>query len=420
MKDDARKGAVATNPSIRKNTSRRIAWLPQSPVHRDESRIPSLLLPILDFTSSPDTVRTTVTWCSPRSGPLPLDAAAPFESNELEPVVGEVAQAIAPAAVAPPAPGSWTALPANPVDRGANNIILLTDGSVLVNSGGVDQHQWTRLAPDASGSYVTGTWLQVASSFRGRLYFPSFILRDGRLWLGGGEDIQDADKNTNATEIDDSVANTWTQGPEGLFGDIGDAPSAMLPDGRILLGHRFSKSTHIYPTTNSFSTAAEVLDFSNSEANWQLLADGSVFDTIRTSERYLPSSNQWIAAAPSPVTMSSDGELGPVVYLPDGRVFVASDRNATAYFTPPTTLTGTGSWTVGPSLPNSEFAADVPAALEPNGKVLLEGTVASLKEIGHFTSSTRRRTPTKRFPRRCLLPHSAMRRVFSRCRTVRS
>jgi hypothetical protein len=310
-----------------------------------------------------------------------------------------------PLAIPPPAPGTWTSLPPNPVDVGATAMMVLTDGSVIVNSAGTDQHQWTRLAPDAFGNYATGTWTIIASSLHARLYYPSFVLRDGRVWVGGGEFIQDADQNTNATEIYDPVANTWTAGPFGLFGDIGDAPSAMLPDGRIILGNRSSASTQIYnPTTNTFSASANVLVSSSSESNWQLLADGSVFDTMLSAERYLPSQNQWIAAAQAPIAFSTQGEMGPLVYLPDGRVFVASDTNPTAYFvkeaaitayfTPPSTLTGSGSWTVGPSLPNGDFAADVPAATEPDGKILIVGTQGQFGSARFYELDTATNTYT--------------------------
>src|SRR5690349_9711547 len=83
---------------------------------------------------------------------------------------------------APAAVGTFTALPANPVNGGANSMILLTDGSVLVNSSG-DWTQWTRLAPDSHGSYVNGTWTLAASGLNGRLYYPEFVLADGRVFL---------------------------------------------------------------------------------------------------------------------------------------------------------------------------------------------------------------------------------------------
>src|SRR5205814_1473073 len=97
-------------------------------------------------------------------------------------------------AIPPPTPGTWASLPPNPVDVGATAMLLLTDGSVIVNSAGTDQHQWTRLTPDAFGNYTTGTWTIIASSLHARLYYPSFVLKDGRVWVGGGEFIQDPDQ----------------------------------------------------------------------------------------------------------------------------------------------------------------------------------------------------------------------------------
>jgi NHL repeat len=289
--------------------------------------------------------------------------------------------------------GTWTAIPSNFLSNGANSVALLTDGSLLVNSD-IDWHVWSRYYPDASGSYVNGTWKQAASSFRGRLYYPEAILRDGRVFVGGGEYIQDSDDNTNATEVYDPVADIWSPGPAGLFGDIGDVPSAVLTDGRVIVGYRGGTQTQIYnPATNTFTQSGSLVPSAggSSEAGWQLLADGTVFDFIRTAERYLPSSNTWIAAAAAPVALSTDFELGPYQYLQDGRVFVVSDNTVTAYFTPPTTLTGTGSWTVGPSLP-SGVGADTPSAIEPNGKVLLEGTAgvfgpATLFELDPTTNT---------------------------------
>jgi hypothetical protein len=278
--------------------------------------------------------------------------------------------------------GTWTPLPSNPVDNSAASIILLTDGSVLVG-GGNDYHKWTRLKPDSFGSYANGTWTPAASSFRGRLYYPEFVLGDGRVWLAGGEYIQATDQNNNATEIYDPVTDQWAQGPDGLFGDIADAPGAMMADGRIIVGHRFSNKTQIFDaTTNTYSAAANLLDTSGSEAGWQILPDGSIFDTIRVGERYLPSTNEWIATAAAPITMSTTDEQGPLVLLPDGRVYCASDLSASAYFTPPATERGLGSWTIGPTLPSSQQGGDTPAAVEPNGKILLEGTTG---QFGPFS-----------------------------------
>src|SRR6266498_1190461 len=136
--------------------------------------------------------------------PDPNDSATSSES---------VARQAVSVAVEPPV-GTWTALPPNPVASSAISLILLTDGSVLANADS-DWHLWSRLVPDQFGSYVNGTWTQVASSARGRLYDPS--------------------------------ANAWIAGPDGLISnDIGDSPAVTLNDGRVLVGARFGSATQLY------------------------------------------------------------------------------------------------------------------------------------------------------------------------------
>src|SRR5262249_33821749 len=81
--------------------------------------------------------------------------------------------------------GPWTP-PAHQMNLGYDPpMMLLTDGTVLAlgNSG---SPCW-RLTPDASGSYINGTWSQVAAMQDSRLYFPSEVLPDGRVFVAGGE-----------------------------------------------------------------------------------------------------------------------------------------------------------------------------------------------------------------------------------------
>jgi len=59
----------------------------------------------------------------------------------------------------------WQPL-ANPPSFNPGAMILLTDGTVLVQHQGTNNRgtsNWWRLAPDATGSYVNGTWSKAAS-----------------------------------------------------------------------------------------------------------------------------------------------------------------------------------------------------------------------------------------------------------------
>lgn len=86
---------------------------------------------------------------------------------------------------------TWTSLTHQPgVNVGTS--LLLTDGTVMVHqmtSNGFGTGGWWKLTPDASGSYINGTWTQLASLPSGYapLYFASAVLPDGRVLIEGGE-----------------------------------------------------------------------------------------------------------------------------------------------------------------------------------------------------------------------------------------
>src|SRR5271163_1187318 len=69
---------------------------------------------------------------------------------------------------------------------GAQLAFLMTDGTVLIQSASNDM-SWYKLTPDNTGSYVNGTWTQVASLPTGYSpdAFASAVLADGRLLIEG-------------------------------------------------------------------------------------------------------------------------------------------------------------------------------------------------------------------------------------------
>src|SRR5579864_4622357 len=139
----------------------------------------------------------------------------------------------------PVAAQSWSPLN-NKASFGAGTALLLTDGTVMVQH--TDAGDWWKLTPDSSGSYINGTWKQMATlpSGYGPLYFASAVLPDGRLLIEGGEYNFGSQIETNQGAIYDPAANTWTSvAPPSGWGNIGDAPAVVLPNGVFMLANPF-------------------------------------------------------------------------------------------------------------------------------------------------------------------------------------
>ena len=301
---------------------------------------------------------------------------------------------------------------------------LMTDGTVIAQGG--DVTDFYKLTPDAFGSYVNGTWSQIASLPAG--YAPqgyaSAILADGRLVLVGGEgnvvggfQPYTPDSVTNMSAIYDPVSNAWTMipAPAGVP-YIGDSPSTILPDGRLLIGDKFNTQLRALDPATLQWTALNSRDKSDyfAEEGFTLLPSGSVL-TIDVqhaghAEHYVPSEQQWISDGSTPTALvslqvlpvsnpsgfgpaprqvvggvtygpgpvgiySPPGEIGPAVLRPDGSVFATGGSDGgsahTAIYRPGVTPMEAGTWTAGPDFPDWHQAADSSAALLPSGNVLV-------------------------------------------------
>src|SRR4029077_27859 len=150
------------------------------------------------------------------------------------------------------------------------------------------------------------------------------ILRDGRFLVVGDEN----DKNGSTAEVYDTVANVWTVTAQATVG-FSDCTTAMLPDGRVLTapiswGQHAERILAVYdPLANSWSYPGSSLIYQN-EVSWVTLADASILsidDDAPTTERFIPSSEQWVKDADIPVGIFSNGEMGAGMLLPDGRAF---------------------------------------------------------------------------------------------------
>jgi hypothetical protein len=292
---------------------------------------------------------------------------------------------------------TWTPLK-NPPPANIGYIALATDGSVLahVETYTSADSQWYKLTPDINGSYVNGTWSPIASMPSGYapIDFAGGVLADGKLLVEGGEYNAGQDAETPLGAIYDPVANTWTSvSPPSGWTQIGDASGVILANGRFMMGQQglFNSALFNESTLSWTITGTNKPDY-NIEENWILLPNGkalnvetyaySLYNANGTgSEVYDPATGQWSDAGSTLVQLwdSAAGcggepkagyEIGPMVLRPDGTVFATGANSCGAGHTA-IYNTATGKWTAGPDFPNGLDIADGPAAVEPNGNVLM-------------------------------------------------
>jgi hypothetical protein len=282
---------------------------------------------------------------------------------------------------------------------GLSNPLLLTDGTVIAHEA--CGSTWWRLTPDPSGSYVNGAWKRIASLPAGYapLYFGSAVLSDGRVIMEGGEYNFNGQTCkpvwTNRGAIYNPKTNVWRSvTPPTRWKTIGDAQGVVLADGTYLQANCCTKQQALLnsKTLNWTITGKGKFDV-NDEEGWTLLPDGTVLTVDayvfqydadgRNYEIYDPAKRVWTSGAASgtivqlwdsyPDARHASYEVGPAVLRPDGTVFYTGATGAPG--TPGHTAiydTHTQSWTAGPDFPDGQDIADGPAALLPNGNVLMQ------------------------------------------------
>lgn len=280
-----------------------------------------------------------------------------------------------------PAAGRWQRLVNQPPVL-CDTALLLTDGRVMMHqygdphNNGQGMNNWWALTPDANGSYLNGTWSQLASmsSNYGPLYFASAVLADGRVIVEGGEYNFLSFAETNQGSLYDPVANTWTSiSPPVGWSEIGDAPGAVLADGTFTLGNITSRSQVLFNAATLTWTPTgmgKADDFS--EEGFCLLPSGELLlvdsENGTNSELYNPATGQWSSAGSTIVHLPDSGslEIGPHIQRPNGTsvAFGGTVHNSIFDF-------ATRTWTPTSDFPNGNDMADAPCAVLPNGNVLV-------------------------------------------------
>ena len=292
---------------------------------------------------------------------------------------------------------TWQPLKNQPTFGGVGAMLLLTDGTVMVHREPLDGEKWHKLTPDIHGSYLNGTWSQIASLPSGYspLFFGSAVLPDGRMVIEGGEFINGQHVWSNKGAVYDPLKDQWTpiQPPSG-WNFIGDATATILPDGTLMQvdccdlppnAALLDAKTLTWTPTGSgkfdsyqregvtLLPNGKVLDVDTYENNYQI--DGM------NSEVYDPSTGSWSSAGSTVVQLwnsaancggknKANHEIGAAVLRPDGTVF-ATGANSCAGGHTAIYDSNAGTWTAGPDFPNKLNIADGPAALETNGKVIM-------------------------------------------------
>jgi len=323
-------------------------------------------------------------------------------------------------------PSPWTPLENPPPFGTPGTMLLESNGTVLVHNepdnnttGGTNQ--WWQLTPSPSGSYVDGTWSQIASmpSAYTPLYFASAILPDGRMIVEGGEYIGENAEWSNAGAIYNPVTNTWASvAPPPGWTNIGDAASEVLPNGTFMLEHPCNTClTNPDLTVDDALLNARTLTWRvipatgksdpNDEEGWTLEPNGKVLTVDLwapgNTELFNPRSDSWsfagsTAVSGSPIDPWPVVEIGPQVEMPGGNTFVvgagsSTQEAPTACTTDEPTQTAlynyqSGSWTAGPEIPaidGEEFdSTDGPGSVLPDGNVLFDVSACVYNTPTHF------------------------------------
>src|SRR5580704_15981461 len=113
-----------------------------------------------------------------------------------------------------------------------DTMLLLTDGSVMCHE--YETPNWHKLVPDAKGDYVKGVWksltpmpanapLSQGGPVDAPLYYASAVLKNGHVFVAGGEYNVATKEDLLTAQIYDPVADSWTSVPTPAgWNNIGD------------------------------------------------------------------------------------------------------------------------------------------------------------------------------------------------------
>ncbi len=270
-------------------------------------------------------------------------------------------------------PGTWTPAPSYPQGN-PQFIQLLMDGSILAQD---TANTWHRYFPDPVVGYAGGHWVATGSSQYQRDGFATGLLRDGRLFIGGGEYVFNPDGSPSALHSKCEIYDPTSNGGVGAWSNLPDYPNstylgdgvvAPLPDGRLLVGASgqggpdgrqslFFDPTQCPPgvspcSGNPWSAPDSIPGLpAFSEGSMTLLQNGNVFLSQNGAALFTTATHSW-SLVPLPMGYNTSSPWGTnpygtvcagsgcndegasVLTLYDGRVLITGVTGFTAIYSP--------------------------------------------------------------------------------------
>jgi hypothetical protein len=218
-----------------------------------------------------------------------------------------------------------------------------------------------RLRPDASGSYINGTWAtDIATQPTRRLYFASQVLPNGKVWILGGEYSGPAllSNWSNTGELYDTATNTWT--PIAPYPNQAGCPSITQTTGNITTGSNII--TNLY---NSGYVAGSGISGTGIPAGTIITSVDSPTQIHISNSATATATDLTLTFSPSFRPPGCFGDV-PSMQLPGLKLFAGSLPNNSSFIYD----LATDTWTRAANKVYSDSSDEESWAKMPNGSIL--------------------------------------------------
>ena len=230
-----------------------------------------------------------------------------------------------------PVAGTWSNAGTLPFHVIWHQLVVLDDGRALLCSGRSDEEDYSRQA--ALYDPVANSWSSTGSTYISHTGTGVVKLPNGKVFVAGGETLQDPARTTDICEVYDPAAGTWSQMAPMNTKCV--TSCVVMQNGKVLRAGRDTAGGPTYnceeydPAGNTWSATANV-PVNSARCSLMNLADGRVLliaaNNTTTCLYYDPAGGSWSSA---PTLNEPHGAYpGQVVYLNSGFLFVAGNSAA--------------------------------------------------------------------------------------------